>query len=59
METCNYLGPSDSTQRRLIADSRRQTSPNDRNKRLDDLVWNKTEVLLLPAEADVLEIFDW
>ncbi|CAD6590615.1 MAG: hypothetical protein ASARMPREDX12_004603 [Alectoria sarmentosa] len=35
-----------------------QTSPNDTTKRLDVLVWNKTEKLLLPAEADVLEVFD-
>ena len=28
-------------------------------KRVDSLVWNKTEELLKPAEADVLEIFEW
>ena len=28
-------------------------------KRMDSIVWNKTEELLRPAEADVLEIFDW
>lgn len=36
-----------------------QTSPNDKKKHLDVLVWNMTETLLLPAEADVLEVFDW
>ncbi|KAL8967087.1 MAG: hypothetical protein Q9183_003074 [Haloplaca sp. 2 TL-2023] len=40
-----------------------QVSPNDhRSKRQRDrnrVVWNKTEDLLRPAEADVLEIFDW
>lgn len=35
-----------------------QTSPNDKKKHLDVLVWNMTETLLLPAEADVLEVFD-
>ena len=34
-------------------------APQNQHKRLGDLVWNKTEKLLLPAEADVLEIFDW
>ncbi|KAI4096982.1 MAG: hypothetical protein L6R37_006870 [Teloschistes peruensis] len=39
---------------------RRQSSPNDdKRKRLNSIVWNKTEELLKPAEADVLEIFDW
>ena len=41
------------------ADCRRQTSPNDNKKCLDVLVWNNTEQLLMPAEADVLEVFDW
>ncbi|MCJ1401338.1 hypothetical protein MMC11_004550 [Xylographa trunciseda] len=36
-----------------------QTSPNDKKKRIDALIWNKTEELLKVAEADVLEIFDW
>lgn len=40
----------------------RQTSPNDRRdahkQHRDRLVWNKTENLLRPAEADILEIFD-
>ncbi|KAL8717669.1 MAG: hypothetical protein Q9225_005106 [Loekoesia sp. 1 TL-2023] len=40
-----------------------KTSPNshrDKNKRTrNSIVWNKTEELLRPAEADVLEIFDW
>ncbi|MCJ1396466.1 hypothetical protein MMC18_009356 [Xylographa bjoerkii] len=36
-----------------------QTSPNDKKKRFDGLVWNMTEELLKAAEADVLEIFDW
>ncbi|KAI4142043.1 MAG: hypothetical protein LQ341_003332 [Variospora aurantia] len=39
-----------------------QTSPNDprdaRKKARNKVVWNKTEELLRPAEADVLEIFD-
>ncbi|KAL9579932.1 MAG: hypothetical protein Q9203_006505 [Teloschistes exilis] len=36
-----------------------QSSPNDnKRKRLNSIVWNKTEELLKPAEADVLEIFD-
>ena len=47
------------TQHDLMTDCCRQTSPNDKKKRLDVLVWNKTEKLLMPAEADVLEIFDW
>ncbi|KAI4221144.1 MAG: hypothetical protein L6R36_007112 [Xanthoria steineri] len=38
------------------------TSPNDQrdanHKERNRLVWNKTEDLLRPAEADVLEIFD-
>ena len=41
----------------------RKTSPNDnrtaRERERNLLVWNKTEELLKPAEADVLEIFDW
>ncbi|KAL8727739.1 MAG: hypothetical protein Q9166_005852 [cf. Caloplaca sp. 2 TL-2023] len=40
-----------------------QTSPNDHRdatqRERNRLVWNKTEDLLRPAEADVLEIFDW
>ncbi|KAL8877804.1 MAG: hypothetical protein Q9198_004249 [Flavoplaca austrocitrina] len=39
------------------------TSPNDHrdanHRERNRLVWNKTEDLLRPAEADVLEIFDW
>ncbi|KAL8678376.1 MAG: hypothetical protein Q9224_003984 [Gallowayella concinna] len=39
-----------------------QTSPNDRRdialRERNKVVWNKTEDLLRPAEADVLEIFD-
>ncbi|KAL8645463.1 MAG: hypothetical protein Q9226_007293 [Calogaya cf. arnoldii] len=39
-----------------------KTSPNDsrpaRERARNCLVWNKTEELLRPAEADVLEIFD-
>ncbi|KAM0799442.1 hypothetical protein BDR22DRAFT_855393 [Usnea florida] len=35
-----------------------QTSANDQIKRLDTLVWNKTEMLLSNIESDVLEIFD-
>lgn len=32
----------------------------DKNKRAcNNVVWNMTEELLKPAEADVLEIFDW
>ncbi|KAM0799439.1 hypothetical protein BDR22DRAFT_855388 [Usnea florida] len=37
----------------------RQTSPSDPQKHLDVLVWNETEALLSPAEADVLVFFDW
>lgn len=37
----------------------RQTPSNDKKKYLDKIVWNKTESLLEPAEADVLELFDW
>ena len=37
----------------------RQTSENDQQKRVDMIVWNKTEKLLADAESDVLEIFDW
>jgi len=37
----------------------RKTSPNDPSKRLDTIIWNQTEELLKPAEADVLELFDW
>ncbi|KAL9065712.1 MAG: hypothetical protein Q9161_008047 [Pseudevernia consocians] len=33
-------------------------SENDRQKRVDTLVWNKAELLLKDARADVLEIFD-
>lgn len=42
-----------------VTDGRRQLSENDQQKRLDSLVWNKTEKLLSDAGADVLEIFDW
>ena len=42
-----------------VANRGRQTSPNDKKKRVDSLVWNKTEELLKDAAADVLEIFDW
>ena len=42
----------------LIADLCRQI-PYERDKKIDSLVWNKTEQLLEDAEADVLEIFDW
>lgn len=34
-------------------------APQNQHKHLGSLVWNKTEKILLPAEADVLEIFDW
>ena len=43
----------------LVSDCCRKTSPNDKTKRLDDLVWNYTEEMLRHAAADVLEIFDW
>ena len=46
-----------------LTDLCRLTSPNDQrnanHKERNRLVWNKTEDLLRPAEADVLEIFDW
>ena len=46
-----------------VTDGHRKTSPNDRrdthHRHRNRLVWNKTEELLQPAEADVLEIFDW
>lgn len=46
-----------------ITDLCRQISPNDhrdaKQRLRNSLVWNKTEDLLRPAEADVLEIFDW
>ena len=51
-----------------LVDRCRQSSPNDekendtkddKKKRMDQIVWNKTEDLLRPAEADILEIFDW
>ena len=32
---------------------------NEKKKQMDHIVWNKTEDLLRPAEADILEIFDW
>ncbi|KAI4256671.1 MAG: hypothetical protein LQ352_001989 [Teloschistes flavicans] len=36
-----------------------QVSPNDhKDKQVNAIVWNNTEELLKPAEADVLEIFD-
>ncbi|KAL8688863.1 MAG: hypothetical protein Q9218_005330 [Villophora microphyllina] len=36
-----------------------KSSPNDeKSKRVNSIVWNKTEELLKPAKADVLEIFD-
>ena len=59
MEIWSFLGTYQGILRRLLADSTRQTSPNDKNKRLDSLVWNQTEQILMPAEADVLEVFDW
>ena len=43
----------------LNTDACRQTAPNDAKKRRDSLVWNHAEELLRPAEADVLELFDW
>lgn len=46
----------------IVTDLCRQitaNAPHDQHKRLGSLVWNKTEKILLPAEADVLEIFDW
>lgn len=55
----SYLGPLHMGAVSIDADCRRQTSPNDEKKHLDVLVWNKTEKLLMPAEADVLEVFDW
>ena len=42
-----------------VTDGPRQSSPNDKKKHVDALIWNKTEELLKVAEADVLEIFDW
>lgn len=59
MEIWSYLGPWHMNTASLDADGRRQTSPNDKEKRLDVLVWNKSEKILMPAEADVLEVFDW
>lgn len=49
--------------RSVLTDLCRHTSPNDHrdanHRERNRLVWNKTEDLLRPAEADVLEIFDW
>ena len=46
-----------------LTHSYRMISPNDprdAGKRARNcIVWNKTEQLLTPAEADILEIFDW
>lgn len=43
----------------MIANYGSKSLANDQKKRQDTLVWNKIEKLLLPAESDVLEIFDW
>ena len=37
----------------------RQDLPNNADSCKDNVNWNWTEELLEPAEADVLEIFDW
>ena len=41
----------------------RQASPNnplnEKQRARNRIVWNLTEDILRPAEADVLEIFDW
>ena len=44
---------------RMMAEYGSKTSVNDQRKRQDVVVWSKTEKLLIPAESDVLEIFDW
>lgn len=59
MEVWNVLGQLILAVDVSMTDVRRQISENDRQKRLDKLVWNKTEQLLFDAGADVLEIFDW
>ena len=42
-----------------FTNSASKTSPNDEKKRVDTIVWNKTEKVLEDAEADILELFDW
>lgn len=42
-----------------ITDYSRKTTPNEKKKRIDTIVWNKAEQLMEDAEADVLELFDW
>ena len=36
-----------------------QSLPDNTRTCTDSINWNMTEKLLEPAEADVLEIFDW
>ena len=45
--------------RLMVTNSSRKTTPNEEKKRVDTIVWNKTEKMLEDAEADVLELFDW
>ena len=42
-----------------ITNCSRKTTPNEENKRIDTILWNKAEKILEDAEADVLELFDW
>ena len=41
------------------SDEKNTDREDNKKKELDNIVWNQTEVLLQPAEADILEIFDW
>ena len=59
MEAWNSLGQLTIALNCSLTDGRSQLSENDQQKRLDSLVWNKTEKLLGDAGSDVLEIFDW
>ena len=59
MVVWNYLGKLACLETFSCPNSYRQTSLNDKSKRVDRLIWNDTENLIKGAEADVLEIFDW
>lgn len=42
-----------------IANGDRMTPPNEKNKHLDSIIWNKSVKLLDNAEADFLQLLDW
>ena len=45
--------------RPIVTNYSRKTTPNEEKKRIDSLVWNRTEQIVEDAQADVLELFDW